>query len=150
MRVTDKFVFFFTQYDIFSNHYRCANPFWIPKHQAVGAKFWTVEHFMMYEKAMLFGDTNIAVDIANVYHPQEAKKLGRRVKNFDNSKWEAFRENIVVNGLYAKMMANPTMGCGYQAKEGRVFVEASPYDAIWESRWLRTTQGVKDNQLERS
>ncbi|AFU63847.1 hypothetical protein [Salmonella phage SSE121] len=146
MRVTDKFVFFFTQYDIFSNHYRCANPFWMPKHQAVGAKFWTVEHFMMYEKAMLFGDTNIAVDIANVYHPQEAKKLGRRVKNFDNSKWEAFRENIVVNGLYAKMMANPTIkdAAIKLRKEGRVFVEASPYDAIWGIKMAENDPGVED------
>ncbi len=133
MRITDKYVFFFSYKDIFSNHYSCPRPFFLPKHKVVGAKFHTVEHFMMYEKAILFGDHNIAVDIANAGHPQEAKLLGRKVKNFDNSKWEAFREEIVVSGLYAKMMANESIKkrAVELYKKGLIFVEASPYDAVY-------------------
>lgn len=146
MRVTDKFVFFFTKDDIFSNHYRCARQFWLPKHQAVGAKFWTVEHFMMYEKAMLFGDTSIAVDIANTYSPQQAKLLGRKIKNFNEEKWQAFRETIVINGLYAKMQANTTIKDAALKLylEGKTFVEASPYDAIWGIKMGENDPGVED------
>ncbi len=146
MRITDDFVFFFTKNDIFSNHYECKRPFWLPKHQVVGAKFWTVEHFMMYEKAMLFGDTDIAVDIANAYTPQQAKMLGRKVKNFDNQKWEAFRKAIVINGLYAKMQANPEIKTSAVKLhlEGKTFVEASPYDAIWGIKMAENDPGVED------
>lgn len=146
MRVTDKFVFFFTKNDIFSNHYRCANPFWMPKHQAVGAKFWTVEHFMMYEKAMLFGATSTAVDIANTWSPQEAKGLGRSITTFNEEKWQAFRETIVINGLYAKMQANPTIkdAAVKLYLEGKHFVEASPYDDIWGIKMGENYQGVED------
>lgn len=146
MRVTDKFVFFFTKNDIFSNHYECQRPFWLPKHQAVGVKFWTVEHFMMYEKAILFGDTKIAADIAKAYHPQQAKLLGRKIKNFNEEKWRAFRESVVINGLYAKMQANPNIK-SVAVKlylEGKTFVEASPYDAIWGIKMGENDPGVED------
>ena len=133
MRVTDKFVFFFTKNDIFSNHHRCENWFTVPKYQKITAKFWTVEHFMMYEKAIIFGDIETASKIARASTPQQAKMLGREVKNFDNEKWEAFRENIVTTGLYAKMMFNkPILDEAVRLYlEGKTFVEASPYDAIW-------------------
>lgn len=146
MRITDKYVLFFSRKDIFSNHYRCGNPFWCKKHEKVGAKFWTVEHFMMYEKAILFGDTNIAVDIANAWNPQEAKLLGRKVKNFDNKKWEYHKKDIVVSGLYEKMMANTSIRDSAIRfhSQGKYFVEASPYDAIWGIKMGENDPGVED------
>lgn len=144
MRVTDKFVFFFTKDDIFSNHYRCANPLQLQKHK--GVTFWTVEHYMMYKKAILFRDGETADKIAKAYSPQQAKLLGREVKNFNNDLWEEYRERIVINGLFAKMLANEDikdLALDYHLS-GRRFVEASPYDAIWGIKMGENDPDVED------
>lgn len=146
MKVTDKFVFFFTKDDIFSNHYRCENWFTLPKYRKLTAKFWTVEHLMMYEKAMLFRDGETASKIAKAYSPQQAKMLGREVKNFNNDLWEEYRERIVVNALVAKMLANDNIkdrALDYHLS-GRRFVEASPYDAIWGIKMGENDPDVED------
>ena len=101
MKVTDKFVFFFTYRDMFSNHFRQIIPI-----RCGGYEFFTVEHFMMFQKAMLFDDKEIAARIATVDNPNEAKALGRKVRDFDNSVWEENRMDIVTNGLVLKMKAN--------------------------------------------
>ena len=101
MRVTDKYVFFFTYRDMFSNHYRQVIPI-----RCGGYEFFTVEHYMMFQKAMLFDDKEIASRIATVDNPNEAKALGRQVKGFDNSVWEENRMDIVTSGLVLKMKAN--------------------------------------------
>lgn len=133
MRITDKHVFFFSYKDMFSNHYRCENRFGSESHQVRGVDFATVEHYMMYEKATLFSDIDAAHEIYQTWSPQSAKAIGRRVKGFDNRVWESWREQIVTQGLVAKMMANPRILA--QAldlyNQGLVFVEASPFDAIW-------------------
>lgn len=133
MRITDKFVFFFSWKDMFSNHYRCQHRFADVCHKQQGVSFATVEHFMMYQKAQLFNDCDAAREIANTYSPQSAKMIGRRVKNFDNGVWESWREGIVQSALVEKMATNPDI-----ADEairlynlGLKFVEASPYDRIW-------------------
>ncbi|ALM02506.1 NADAR family protein [Klebsiella phage vB_KpnM_KB57] len=136
MRVTDKYVFFFTYRDMFSNHYRQVIPI-----RCGGYEFFTVEHYMMFQKAMLFDDKEIASRIATVDNPNEAKALGRQVKGFDNSVWEENRMDIVTSGLVLKMKANRSVleaALGHR-DAGRKFVEASPYDAIW---------GVKLNEYD--
>lgn len=136
MRITDKHVFFFTYRDIFSNHFRQVIPI-----RCGGYEFFTVEHFMMFQKAMLFDDKKIAARIATVDNPNEAKALGRKVRDFDNSVWEENRMDIVTNGLVLKMKANRSIleSALTQREAGRRFVEASPYDAIW---------GVKMNEYD--
>ena len=44
------------------------------------------EQFMMYFKAMLFGDTVNAKKILFSNSPKEIKELGRQVKNFDETR----------------------------------------------------------------
>ena len=146
MRVTDNFVFFFTKDDMFSNHYKCENWFTTPQYEKLTAKFWTVEHFMMYSKAMLFRDAETAAKIARSYSPQQAKMLGREVKRFNNDVWEEYRERIVISGLYAKMLFNkPIRDEAVRLYlEGKQFVEASPYDAIWGIKMGENDPGVED------
>jgi ribA/ribD-fused uncharacterized protein len=128
MRITDRHVFFFTYRDIFSNHFHQAIPI-----RSGDYEFFTVESYMMFQKAMLFDDREVAELIATANNPNEAKALGRKVKNFDNGVWEENRTDIVTNGLVLKMKANPFIkdeALNHRAL-GRRFVEASPYDAIW-------------------
>ncbi len=62
----------------------------------------TTEHYMMYQKAILMGDEEIAAKILAAPHPSEAKALGRQVKNFDGQKWNAHCDQIVEMANYLK------------------------------------------------
>lgn len=145
MRITDKFVFFFTKDDVFSNHYHQQNPITYGSFGGL-MKFNTVEHYMMYEKAMLFDDKFIACGILEAKTPQQAKMLGRKVRNYDQAVWEENREDIVTFGLVSKMLANDEikdLALDHHLS-GRRFVEASPYDAIWGIKMGENDPDVED------
>lgn len=91
----------------------------------------TAEQYMMAKKAMLFNDIQIFERIMNANHPNEFKKLGREVKNFDIDVWESNRFNIVVDGNLAKFSQNERLRWFLLSTKNRVLVEASPYDTIW-------------------
>ncbi len=48
-----------------------------------GINYKTAEHWMMYNKAKLFNNHNIAKQILQCRTPGEAKELGRKVTEFD-------------------------------------------------------------------
>ncbi|MBQ4810899.1 NADAR family protein [Pseudoalteromonas luteoviolacea] len=94
-------------------------------------RFATAEHYMMYAKATLFNDHDIAAKVLTCRHPNEAKKLGRQVKNFDEQLWNAERFNIVVKANLLKFAQNPELKAYLLGTSNRVIVEASPVDKIW-------------------
>ena len=69
-------------------------------------KFLTTEMYMMYQKAILFKDREIADEILQVTEPAEHKKLGREVKGFDKDVWWKNRERIVEDGNLFKFSHN--------------------------------------------
>ena len=94
----------------------------------------TAEHYMMAEKARLFGDTAALKKIIGAAHPREAKKIGRRVKSFDEKLWCQQRMTIVVNGNLAKFSQHPQLKAFLINSGNRILVEASPVDTIWGHR----------------
>ena len=96
-----------------------------------GVAYATAEHFMMAEKARLFGDAETLAEILAVEHPNAAKKLGRKVRDFDDGKWLAARWNIVVRGNHAKFSQHADLADFLINTGDRIIVEASPYDSIW-------------------
>lgn len=95
-----------------------------------GVHYPTAEHYMMAEKARLFGDSATLAKILAAASPGEAKKLGRSVTPWDQERWSERRFDIVVRGNLAKFasgaMRDFLLGTGE-----RVIVEASPRDRIW-------------------
>jgi ribA/ribD-fused uncharacterized protein len=105
---------------------------WSPEGFTVdGVRFATAEHYMMWGKAMLFGDTASAARILEAGHPRDAKTLGGRVTPFDQQTWDDNRFAIVVAGNLAKFRQNPELGTYLAGTGDRVLVEASPMDRIW-------------------
>lgn len=86
---------------------------------------------MMFCKARLFGDLDVARKIMETSDPKEHKKLGRQVKNFDKATWDAKARNIVFVGAREKFTQNERLYDALMATRGTVLVEASPYDTIW-------------------
>ncbi|UOQ73319.1 NADAR family protein [Hymenobacter cellulosilyticus] len=91
----------------------------------------TAEHYMMAEKARLFQDEATRAAIITAKHPNDAKKLGRQIKNFDEAAWLAARFAIVVRGNLAKFSQHPELRKFLVGTGSQILVEASPVDTIW-------------------
>jgi ribA/ribD-fused uncharacterized protein len=91
----------------------------------------TAEHYMMYHKALLFDDSEVATQILEAVTPIEVKALGRQVKNFDEEIWNENRYRIVKEGNILKFTQHLDLREKLLATKGKMLVEASPRDRIW-------------------
>ncbi|MFI0367791.1 NADAR family protein [Actinomadura sp. 1N219] len=96
-----------------------------------GTVYATAEHYMMAEKARLFGDEKSADAIVAASHPRRAKDLGRRVRDFDEQIWQDNRFAIVAKGNEAKFAQNNELLDYLLGTRNRILVEASPRDRVW-------------------
>ena len=94
-------------------------------------RFISAEHYMMYEKANLFGDKLSCEKILNANNPGEAKDLGRKVIGFNEEVWLKHRFDIVVKVNLAKFSQHPELKEYLLSTEDSVLVEASPVDKLW-------------------
>ena len=60
----------------------------------------------MYQKALLFNDTEIAVKIIRTDDAYEVKQLGRLVSGYNDHIWSGVRQIAVYEGLAAKFTQN--------------------------------------------
>jgi ribA/ribD-fused uncharacterized protein len=122
MKITEKHVFFWN--GIYSQWYKA--PMTIDK-----IEYNSCEQYMMHQKALLFGDLEIAQQIMNESNPREQKRFGRMIRNFDKSVWDKNCLAIVYEGNLAKFSQNQDLKEQMLATADRIFVEASPLDNIW-------------------
>lgn len=96
-----------------------------------GVSYKTAEHWMMAEKARLFGDHEMLTEIIEAAGPKEAKAFGRKVRNFDADVWSDRCFDIVVNGNVEKFRQNIEMRTFLLSTGNTIIVEAAPRDQIW-------------------
>lgn len=101
-----------------------------------------VEQFMMYCKAMLFGDVEIAKQILAELVPQKQKMLGRKVKGYVESIWNDKGDNFVYIGAKAKFLQNLDLRAFLLSTRSSILVEASPTDTKWGIGMSMYDQGV--------
>jgi ribA/ribD-fused uncharacterized protein len=122
MKITDKYVFFWG--GIYSQ--------WYQSDMIIdGVSYNCCEQYMMHQKALTFGDTEIAEKIMAISNSKEQKRLGRLVKGFDKSVWDSKAFSVVYKGNLAKFTQNPTLMSQLMTTGNRIIVEASPLDNIW-------------------
>ncbi|MFJ8633021.1 NADAR family protein [Streptomyces sp. NPDC093568] len=109
----------------------CLSQWWESPFTVDGARYATAEHWMMAEKARLFGDAEAERRVLAAGHPSLAKKAGRMVRGFDDAVWERERFRIVVEGSVHKFAAHPDLRAFLLGTGERVLVEASPVDRVW-------------------
>ena len=114
-----------------SVHAACLSQWWPAPFTVDGVRYATAEHYMMAGKARLFGDDAIVEQVLAAPSPRAAKALGRRVRGFDQTVWEAHRFDLVVAGNVAKFGQHPDLRDYLLDTRDRVLVEASPVDRIW-------------------
>ena len=65
------------------------------------------------------------------YYPADAKKLGRTVKDYQDTLWKKHRFEIVVQANKEKFSQNNDLKTFLNNTGDNVLVEASPRDRIW-------------------
>lgn len=150
----EKFTFFWKSTSPFSQ--------WHPAiFEYKGIKFTSCEQFMLYSKAKLFGDEEIAnkilskndnpliqdflnnqvnrYDIIDDYKTlriwdtiqKEIKDLGKEVKNFNEEVWVSKRESIIAVANREKYKQNPDLKYKLMQTTGTTLVESSKFDRLY-------------------
>jgi hypothetical protein len=105
---------------------------WYPASFIVnGTTYATAEHFMMAEKARVFGDVVTREQILACTDPKEAKALGRSVRGFDSMVWQHVCIDVVTRGNHAKFTQHHDLRAFLLGTGDAVLVEASPVDLVW-------------------
>ena len=99
---------------------------------------------MMAGKARLFGDDEVMAQIMTAEHPREYKKLGRKVRNFNQKLWDENKAKIVLEGTLAKFSQNLELKEILLNTGDAVLVEASPYDHIWGIKMCEGEPGIEN------
>lgn len=105
---------------------------WYPvKFTVDSVAFSSMEQFMMYKKAVYFGDYNIAKRILASNDVAYIKELGRLVSNYNESYWNGIRQIVVFEGLLAKFSQNESLKEQLKATNGSILAECAVKDRIW-------------------
>ena len=96
-----------------------------------GVEFSSMEQYMMYRKAVCFGDEDIAAQILATSDTAEIKALGRLVLGYDDNWWNGVRQIIVYEGLLAKFSQNVALGKQLKKTGKAVLAECAVKDRIW-------------------
>ncbi|WP_281679271.1 NADAR family protein [Eggerthia catenaformis] len=105
---------------------------WYPSLFTVEKKtFSSIEQFMMYRKAICFGDEAVATNILSTDDVAEIKALGRQVSNYDEHIWNGIRQIVVYEGLLAKFSQNEDLKDKLKSTSEAILAECAVKDLIW-------------------
>ncbi len=93
--------------------------------------FSSMEQYMMYKKAEVFGDEVIKKEIMSTDNVGMIKALGRQVSNYNNTVWNGMRQIIIYEGLYAKYSQNDDLKEKLLKTGNRLLAECAVQDKIW-------------------
>ena len=94
-------------------------------------EFTSMEQYMMFSKATLFNDSEIASRIMKTTDVRRIKELGRRVRYFEEGVWVQNREQIIYKGLYAKFSQNAKLQDMLLKTGDSILAECAVKDKIW-------------------
>lgn len=91
------------------------------------------EQYFMYYKCLMFEPDNeqLLNEILNTNSATVVKKLGRQVKNYDETKWNQHRYDIMKKALILKFTQNFNIKEKLLSTKPKQLYEASKYDKIW-------------------
>ena len=94
-------------------------------------KFSSMEQYMMYQKAIRFGDNTIADKILATKDVSCIRDYGRQVRNYNDTVWNGIRQIVVFNGLVAKFTQNDDLKQKLLSTGDLVLAECAVGDTIW-------------------
>ena len=105
---------------------------WYPSKFTVNdVDFSSMEQYMMYKKAVCFGDKDMANKILATDDVAEIKAFGRLVANYNESYWNGVRQIVVFEGLTAKFSQNEEFRNRLLSTGDAILAECAVKDCIW-------------------
>ena len=92
--------------------------------------FPTAEHYIQYQKALIFGDSVTANNILKSETALDAKRLSYRIVNFNRQQWVREGYKICERGVRAKFEQNELLMNMLKTTQPRVLAESS-LDRLW-------------------
>ena len=111
-------------YGFLSNWYRSEFSF-------DGIKFTSMEQYMMYKKAILFEDAEIASQILKTDDVVLIKELGRKVSNYNDTVWNGMRQVVIYKGLLEKIRQNDDLKKSLLDTGDNMLAECAVKDCVW-------------------
>jgi ribA/ribD-fused uncharacterized protein len=96
-----------------------------------GITFSSMEQYMMYQKAVLFEDADVAEQILETDDVVIIKELGRKVSGYIDSVWNGMRQVIIYKGLLEKFRQNEDLGKALLNTGNNILAECAVKDRIW-------------------
>jgi ribA/ribD-fused uncharacterized protein len=96
-----------------------------------GVTFPTVEHYYQWSKAKMFGDGDAEKKIMKTPSPKSVKTYGKKVKNFEEEKWNEKKDGVMRTALRAKFSQHPELKDLLLSTKDRPIGEADPRDKYW-------------------
>ena len=113
---------FFSRYSKLSNHFPCS-------FDVQGQRYTTMEQFLFVSLAKLFKDENLQHDILQCKDPVRIKSLGKKIHNFDKTRWRENIEGILYSGLMEKFSQNSDLKASLLNTGSTTLVEANRLDS---------------------
>ena len=96
-----------------------------------GIKFTSMEQYMMYKKAILFEDAEIASQILKTDDVVLIKELGRKVSNYNDTVWNGMRQVVIYKGLLEKFRQNDDLRKSLLDTGDDMLAECAVKDSVW-------------------
>ena len=109
----------------------CFSQWYVAPFEVEGKRYVCAEQYMMEQKALLFGNIDIAQKIMETEDSSIHKALGREITGFVEEKWNQYKYKFVLNANLAKFSQNRDLKEFILSTGCKILVEASPYDKIW-------------------
>ena len=93
--------------------------------------FSSMEQYMMYKKAVVFKDKDIASKILKTDDVERIKEYGRQVSNYDDTVWNGVRQIVIYKGLLGKFKQNEELKKELLDTGDDILAECAVSDKIW-------------------
>ena len=96
-----------------------------------GIKYTSMEQYMMYKKAVCFGDYEVVRHILHTDEVARIKQYGRSVSGYNDNIWSGIRQIIVYDGLMEKFSQNEELKKSLLDTDDAILAECAVRDCIW-------------------
>ena len=96
-----------------------------------GIKFSSMEQYMMYQKAVVFKDKDIASQIMKTNEVARIKDFGKQVSNYNDTVWNGMKQIVIYKGLLEKFRQNEKLKKALLDTGDDILAECAVSDKIW-------------------
>uniref|UniRef100_A0A914M7B5 NADAR domain-containing protein n=1 Tax=Meloidogyne incognita TaxID=6306 RepID=A0A914M7B5_MELIC len=110
----------------------------------LGKTFSSVEQFFIWQKARFFGDLEIAEEVLMLDNPITIRRIGKRIRGYNQIEWNSVRNKVMYTGLWAKFTQNTQLFNQLRATGDGLIAQASASELYWSNGVCPKSARLKD------